>query len=135
MRSRSITQAVYTIHIEDDNGGKADRTFQFTDQPSADKAKHPAKGRGLLQPPGYPCDGQTVPGSGFYIPGFIDPANPHVRRDVRAGRAAVHRRHGQPAAGLRLPLPEHTAGSNYLIYITEWTSPPQTTTIANITVT
>ena len=40
-----------------------------------------------------------------------------------------------PPPGYAFLFQNMPPGSNYLIYITQWTSPPQTTTIANITVT
>ena len=125
---------LYTIHVEDSAGNKADRTFGFV---NAREAAPPAPGRFqvLSVTPGAPLSGASVSGTGFYATGTTDPETAVYSYINQVGM--------QPYMGSMMnPPPNYVfyfqsvpAGVGYILTVTEWSNPPQSATADDITVT
>lgn len=126
----------YTVHIEDSAGNKVDRTFGFLNAPAGSAVKAAAGVFRVLDvTPGSPQSGATVDGSGFYAVGTADPET--------AVYCYVNQVGQQPYMGSMMnPPPNYVfyfqsvpAGSGYVLTVTEWGNPPQSTTADDLTVT
>ena len=90
----------------------------------------------LLTSPASPASGSTVSGSGFYVIGTSDPQVPLYAVMFEPGGPSYIGIMVSPPPTYAFLFQNIPAGANYLIYLTEWTSPtPQTSVVTNITVT